>query len=301
MKKPHEEDDFHKRLHGIREDIDYKEIRGILLYHNRNTLHFEQHWHPAVEILYPVEGGYTVQVGTKEFLLAKGDVLIIPPGSLHSYTPPEEGERIVLLIDYGLLRPVEGMDMLMQSLSPALLISPAAYPSLHEKIQEIMEKVICEYDQNAPFAEAMILSHLMELMAVLGRAGVDRVSHTESFPRDQRQEMVARFMKVCSYITEHMTENLTTDELAEVAGFSRFYFSRLFKEFTGLTCHEYLTSQRLIAAEQLLKQADLSITDIALSTGFSTPSGFTRTFKQQKGITPMEYRSLIQKGGDFHA
>ena len=301
MRKPHEEDDFHKRLHGIREDIDYNEIRGIQLYHNRNTTHYEQHWHPAVEILYPVEGGYTVQVGTEKFLLAKGDVLIIPPGSLHAYMPPKEGERIVLLIDYGLLRPVEGMDMLMQSLSPALLISSTAYPLLLEKVQEIMQRVIAEYDQNSPFAEAMILSCLMELMAVLGRAGVYRASHTDSFPGDQRQEMVARFMKVCSFITEHMTENLTTEELAQVAGFSKFYFSRLFKEFTGLTCHDYLINQRIIAAEQLLKQADLSITDIAMSTGFSSPSGFTRTFKQQKGITPMEYRSLMQKGGDSHA
>ena len=64
----------------------------------------------------------------------------------------------------------------------------------------------------------------------------------------------------------------------------------------GCTFYDYLINQRIKAPEVLLTRDDLSITDIALQSGFSSISTFNRTFKLKKGCTPGEYRTLFSGG-----
>ena len=97
---------------------------------------------------------------------------------------------------------------------------------------------------------------------------------------------------VCNYITEHCTENINVDDLSDLAGFSKFHFARLFKQFAGMSCYEYLTQKRVAHAEQLLIQPDISITEVAMLSGFNSLSTFNRIFKAQKNCTPSEYKSL---------
>lgn len=288
-------DEFYPHLHGIREEVEYPEVQGIRLYHNRNTIHFPSHWHSAIEILYPLEENYTVKIGTEENVLAPGDILVVAPGTIHSYTPPESGERIFILFDYNLLKMFRGLRQMMQAIQPYLLITQTAYPPLNEKLQELLRDVIREYDEDAPYCGAMIWSRLLEFFAYIGRTDVYRVSHSREFPKDKRQEYVTKFMEVCNYITDHLDEEINTDRLAEIAGFSKFHFSRLFKEFTGYSSHEYLIQRRLETAEQLLANPDLSITDVAMQSGFNSLSTFTRVFKAEKEMTPSAFREINQK------
>lgn len=84
--------------------------------------------------------------------------------------------------------------------------------------------------------------------------------------------------------------------MAALAGFSKFHFSRLFKQYTSLTFNEYLNHRRLKAAEELLAAPDLSITEIALRSGYASLSTFNRLFKQIKHCTPTEYRAKSGMG-----
>lgn len=94
------------------------------------------------------------------------------------------------------------------------------------------------------------------------------------------------------YIDSHYTEELTLDNIADFSGFSKYHFTRLFKQYTDSTFYDYLIYRRIKAAEELLANPELSITEIALQSGFSSISTFNRIFKQKKGCTPSEYRSL---------
>lgn len=286
---------FQPRLHGIREEVLYSDIQGIRLYHNHNTIHFPPHWHSAIEILFPVDQGYTVRIGTEEHSLSAGDILVVAPGTIHSYTPPETGERIFILFDYNLLQQFNSLRQVMQAIQPYVLITQAAYPPLNEKLGGLLRDVIREYDENSPYSGAIIWARLMEFFAFIGRTNIYRASHSQEFPKDKRQEYVAKFMEVCNYITDHLDEEINTDRLAEIAGFSKFHFSRLFKEFTGCSNHEYLIQRRLEAAEQLLANPDLSITDVAMQSGFNSLSTFTRVFKAEKDMTPSAFREINQK------
>ena len=93
-------------------------------------------------------------------------------------------------------------------------------------------------------------------------------------------------MSICSYINDHCTEPLQIDELARLAGFSRYHFSRLFKQFTGLSCHEYLTGRRLAHAERLLLSPNLSVTEVAMRSGWGSLSTFNRLLREKNGCTP---------------
>ena len=82
--------------------------------------------------------------------------------------------------------------------------------------------------------------------------------------------------------------------MSEVAGklyLSTAYFSRLFKEFTGLSYVEFITKERLNRACELLANATLSITDVALMSGFASISTFNRCFLKYRKDTPSSFRA----------
>lgn len=72
-----------------------------------------------------------------------------------------------------------------------------------------------------------------------------------------------QFLRVTDYINDCLTQTIKVQDLAELLGISRFHFSRLFKQTTGISPHQYVMQQRIELAKQLLKQ-DLAITDIVI-------------------------------------
>lgn len=85
------------------------------------------------------------------------------------------------------------------------------------------------------------------------------------------------------------------DELASNAGYSRFHFSRLFKQGVGMSPGQYLTSRRIDQAKRLLLASDDSVIDIASGVGFDSLSSFSRRFKQSVGVTPGQLRALADR------
>ncbi len=95
---------------------------------------------------------------------------------------------------------------------------------------------------------------------------------------------------IISYINENIRERLTLEDLANKAGLSPFYFTRLFKKETGYTPHEYIVVSRINIAKFYLKSTTSSIKEICFSSGFSSESSFCTTFRKMCGMTPTEYR-----------
>ena len=96
--------------------------------------------------------------------------------------------------------------------------------------------------------------------------------------------------KAKHYLTDHLTQEIRTDDIAEAVGLSPYHLSRLFKTHTGLTLREYLTRERIEAAKQLLAVSDRTIPQIASLLRFCDQSYFTMVFRRQTGQTPGEYR-----------
>lgn len=97
--------------------------------------------------------------------------------------------------------------------------------------------------------------------------------------------------QVTEYITEYSAQNLSLIAMAEIVHMSPFYFSRLFKQSTGATPHQYLLRYRTERAKQLLKITDLSIAAIADRVGFADQSHLNRYFKRYVGMPPSQFRA----------
>ena len=87
--------------------------------------------------------------------------------------------------------------------------------------------------------------------------------------------------------------------MAEMAGISRDYFSRIFKNVTGMNYNKWLNMIRLEKATELLAGEGRTLTEIAMLSGFQSIPSFNRVFREEKGMAPGEYRALFV-GKDHH-
>jgi AraC family transcriptional regulator len=101
----------------------------------------------------------------------------------------------------------------------------------------------------------------------------------------------ARLKQAIEYMHEHLTQNLSITEIAQTLQMSPYYFSRLFKQSTGLTPHQYLLKCRIDQAKRLLQTTDLSVATVATQVGFVDQSHLARHFKRQVGVLPNHFRT----------
>ena len=148
-----------------------------------------------------------------------------------------------------------------------------------------------EYGGADTYRDCEIASMMLHYFATIGRHYTRQI-HGEELNTTKQQEQQERFTELCNYITSHCTENLSLDELANEAGFSKYHFARLFKTMTGTTCHNFLLERRILYAKNLLVDFTLPITEVAMRSGFNSLATFNRIFKSQIGCTPSEFRKL---------
>lgn len=92
-----------------------------------------------------------------------------------------------------------------------------------------------------------------------------------------------------NYIDEHITDKIIVEELAEISGFSKYHFYRLFSLYMGMPVMEYITLRRLQFSCSHLREGEKIIT-IAMEYGFETHAGYTKAFKKHFGYSPNYYR-----------
>ncbi|MDA1635388.1 GyrI-like domain-containing protein [Bacillus cereus] len=110
--------------------------------------------------------------------------------------------------------------------------------------------------------------------------------------KQSRNEYLRRIYKVQDYIESHIDDPLSIEELAEVAGFSKFHFHRIFKGIVDEPLSRYVNRLKLERATHLLTyRTDMTITDIAYHFGFTDSAVFSRAFKSHYGISPSQYRN----------
>lgn len=101
-----------------------------------------------------------------------------------------------------------------------------------------------------------------------------------------------QLQKVTDFIGKNLDEELTLDQLSDVACFSKYHFHCIFTASMGLSLRQYIRWLRLKrAAHQLIVEQDRSIIKIAIDAGFESHEAFTRVFKQTCGVSPSEFRS----------
>jgi AraC family transcriptional regulator len=105
-----------------------------------------------------------------------------------------------------------------------------------------------------------------------------------------REELYRRLYLAKEYVAAAFDQPITLNDMADVAGLSPNHLLRMFKQLFHQTPYQYLTTQRLNQAQQLLSQTDRSVTDICFSVGFESLGAFSWLFRRRVGLAPTEYR-----------
>lgn len=134
------------------------------------------------------------------------------------------------------------------------------------------------------------------------------MTRTEANDRKQehlREEYMSRINRVIDYIETNIDEDLSLENLARVANFSRFHFHRIFRAIVGETLSQFIQRIRVErAAAQLIDNPRKSITEIAFDCGFSGSATFARAFRETFHMSASQWRSngrlQDRKIRDFH-
>lgn len=103
-----------------------------------------------------------------------------------------------------------------------------------------------------------------------------------------------RINSLKKYIEEHFTEEISVDDLADKAGYSKYHLNRIFQENTGKSIYQYIKERRLYEAADLLLINEQPIVEIALLVGYSSQQAFSQAFKKEFEMTPGEYRNKMR-------
>jgi AraC-like DNA-binding protein len=158
--------------------------------------------------------------------------------------------------------------------------------SLVEKRAQLEPKSLAELE--ARLAESLSVSLTTVELITVFRQWWDTLLKLESEPYAEARKL--RLERAQGYIADNCREALTLSQVARHAGFSRNYFSSIFKETFGKGFEHYLTEQRLALAERMLRTSALPIGRVSAEAGFASAAHFSAAFRRSRGVSPLAYR-----------
>ena len=250
----------------------------------------EFHQHPFYEIFFFISGNVNYIIEGRSYKLRPGDILLTSNADIHrpEVRPGRPYERIVIwLADdfFDHLKRFSGEDFTACFTDAALkdyrLIRP-------DDGTLIRLRQLCEQMSDAKFSKklgsaALTQAYLIEFLVRVCRAYYDT---PESVKNDITED--EKVNQVIGYVNENLADSLSLDNLAGRFYISKFYLSRRFKQFTGLTIYQYIMKKRLITARNMLR-AGTPVTVSCLQCGFNDYSNFLKAFKREFGENPSFY------------
>ncbi len=277
-------------IKGKHEILDYHGGFKIRILMNKEYEDYSQHWHSDAEIVMPIENCQKVIVNEAVYQLETDDIIVIPPGELHQLFPQHSGNRIIVQFEGTLFDNLSGFKTALDIFRPCMTVTPSSTPDIHKLLSTLVRNITSEYYSALPFREASLYSYLIRFFTVLGRNRINKNNDLINIKSSKQQDNINQFIYVCNYINDHCTENIKIEEIAHIAGFSKYHFARLFKQVMNISWYDYMINCRVKNAEKLLSDPELSIMQVAMKAGFCSLATFNRVFKVKNCCTPTEYR-----------
>lgn len=269
----------------------------LRFWYNTQDSDFSTHWHNAYELIIPLENEFTATVQNATYQLEPGDILLIPPGELHSLKAPPTGTRFIFLFELSLLGQLVDFSQTRYALNKSILITSTTCPAIYEKEISLVMLLAAYYWGDSPTKQMHIYGCLMEFYACFTDYRTQsEPSSTKKNATATHKQNIRKVNSILQYMQQHYSEKITLETAAERINLSKFYFTRIFKQYTGQTFYDYLNVLRIKASEDLLKNTSTPISYIASACGYYSISSFNRSFHKIKGCTPSEFRSLYGHG-----
>ncbi|MCR5772138.1 MAG: AraC family transcriptional regulator [Butyrivibrio sp.] len=282
-----------ENLNGLQETVNFAPTGRVRLYENDDFEAYPSHWHLPIEIIMPIKNSYRVESCGHVFDIAEDELIFICPGVIHSM-PALPGKRMIFQIDISMFQAISGFDHIVSLIYPVYVLNRTnctCYDQFHSLFIEI-----CQCYTNAGLmAEPEIYTRVAQMLLLLGKNyHLINNSLADTSIKKQR-EYAEQINRICDYLKLHYSEDISLEEASRIAGFSKYHFSRIFKQLTGVTFYRYINQVRIQKAKIFLMNSDSTITNVAINCGFSSMSSFIRMFRIITGYTPTKFRSLYDR------
>lgn len=236
----------------------------------------QPHCHDYYELIYYRDADVECSINGNCIRLGNGSVYLLTPFDFHKTVNLRE-DGSISFINISFSKDAVGCEVINRITSPTYIEESTEFDPICRLLNLMSD---CSKRIRGD-ERRYLLCALLNLVLAEGKKLTDgKMSVGTSFAK-----------RVCEYISDHFSEQLTLDDIAGEMHLAPTYFSTLFSKTLGCTFINYLSTVRLNYAKQLLVYSDKSITAICFECGFSSLSHFLREFKKQNGMTPTEFRN----------
>ena len=242
--------------------------------------HEKPHSHPICEIIFIFAGNGEVIIGDKAYQVEKGDIVVYNPYTVHEErTSGESGLEIGF---FGIT------NFQVNNLPADCLIALDANPILHTKreyhkyeffFRSLIEEVSVDRQYNELMAKYWAR---LILIGILRLANISEAKFVTN----------AIFTRIHKYLSTHYTEIESMDQICEELKVSKYYLSHVFKNYMGVPPMQYINTKRISHAKKLLKETDLTASEIGEACGYKDHVLFFKAFKKSEGMTPTAFRKM---------
>lgn len=251
--------------------------------------------HETFEMVYIKSGEGIFEIGDQSTLVGPNDIVIIKPHQHHKLTVNSEGgcDFIVLYFKF--------MNQANHTLSETSLEDFINFVSSKEsgafiklKVSQkndiivLLNRILREKASDLLGSDLLNYLMLMELFVLISRA---LKAEWENSIKNKSPKIKELMHAAIQFVLNNFEREISITDIAKYVFLSPSYFTRAFKEDTGVSPMQYLLNIRIKRACELLKETDLKVGDIAHSVGFSNQQRFNDMFKKQIKMTPMNYRN----------
>ena len=256
-------------------------------------LNLADHYHDAHQLLYVAEGEIAVSVGTRDYTVGAGEILILSRFEEHSIrVVSEKYRRYSLLLSSDIIRDKAGKYLLASVLVNRSETFRHVVDTGEERaaFESILRDMTGEYTEKREMYVETLELLLWRLLIMLYRRAPALFTSDTSGRASIVQEVQGVF-------ESHYGDSFSLSALSERYHVSQSHLVRSFKRVTGYAPMKYLLVCRFSAAKRYLVSTDMPIREIVERCGFSDESNFSRMFRTRTGMTPSAFRRQYGKHG----
>ncbi|MCR5340139.1 MAG: helix-turn-helix domain-containing protein [Saccharofermentans sp.] len=257
---------------------------------------YQAHWHSYGEILLVGPGKTNIYcVGKNTYELVPDDIVLVWPMEMHSIVDANREDSLVIQFSNAFINSLFDLRRIMHMYRNLHIICVKSHPELAGKLKDIINRMkdifFSERQDREIRCTMLLMEFMLKLLEYRKELSPDIQDEDQEGPGE---DVMRRLMVVTDYIKNNLTaDDLSQGAMAEMAGISREYFSRIFKNITGMNYTRWLNMIRLEKATELLSDEKRPLTEIAMMSGFQSIPSFNRVFREEKGMAPGEYRALF--------
>ncbi|MGX7163814.1 helix-turn-helix domain-containing protein [Enterococcus massiliensis] len=253
------------------------------------------HWHREIELIYVTKGKISLGVDDVPYKLSQGEIAFISSGVIHYVLASPGSERQVYQFDLSYFTALnkENIDV-MEIFSKLQPVSTDWSKQTEIEIQKLLESIDKEMSTSEPGYQFAVKAAIYRLITILIREIPKKERKAKKINPTNNEEVLERLDGIFRYVEKYYKEPISLQKIADISGYSTFYFTKFFKKNTGKTFLTFLNDYRIDKAKWLLINSDYPVSEIISETGFESDKTFYRLFKKTMKMPPLDYRNKMK-------